>query len=99
MKEHHITPGVYQHYKGDLYIVVGVARHHETGIEYVIYFPVKPHGLDKVVRLNVRPLLGLTTDPDGWGHRVRDENGHLIERFKLLHQLPLGAIVKYEELQ
>lgn len=32
-----VIHGVYQHYKGDYYIVEGVARHTETGEEVVIY--------------------------------------------------------------
>lgn len=29
--------GIYQHYKGDHYLVEGVARHSETGEEMVVY--------------------------------------------------------------
>jgi hypothetical protein len=32
-----IRPGLYRHYKGNLYEVVGVARHSETEEELVVY--------------------------------------------------------------
>jgi hypothetical protein len=32
-----MTPGRYRHYKGNEYIVLGVARHSETGEELVVY--------------------------------------------------------------
>jgi hypothetical protein len=32
-----ITPGRYRHYKGNLYEVLGVARHSETEEELVVY--------------------------------------------------------------
>jgi len=32
-----VRPGRYLHYKGKEYQVVGVARHSETGEEYVVY--------------------------------------------------------------
>lgn len=32
-----LRPGRYRHYKGKEYQVVGVARHSETGEEYVVY--------------------------------------------------------------
>jgi hypothetical protein len=33
------TPGLYRHYKGNLYTVLGIARHSETGEELVVYRP------------------------------------------------------------
>ena len=34
-----MTPGRYRHYKGNDYIVIGVARHSETDEELVVYRP------------------------------------------------------------
>lgn len=32
-----IRPGIYEHYKGDKYEVIGLARHSETEEELVVY--------------------------------------------------------------
>ena len=32
-----ISPGTYRHYKGNLYTVIGIATHTETGEEMVVY--------------------------------------------------------------
>ena len=37
MAEHHPAPGLYRHFKGNLYELVEVARHSETLEEYVVY--------------------------------------------------------------
>lgn len=33
------APGLYRHYKGNLYTVLGIALHSETGEELVVYRP------------------------------------------------------------
>lgn len=49
--EHNLQMGVYEHYKGNQYRVVGVARHSETLEELVVYEALYgDHGLF------VRPL-------------------------------------------
>ena len=35
-----IEPGVYVHYKGSRYLVLGVGEHSETGEKFVIYSPL-----------------------------------------------------------
>jgi len=46
-----ITPGIYRHYKGNDYEVIGVAKHSEDGTELVVYRPLYGAG-----DLWVRPL-------------------------------------------
>ena len=38
-----ITPGVYRHYKGNTYEVLGVAQHSETRERLVVYRSVKDY--------------------------------------------------------
>ncbi len=66
-----ITPGVYQHYKGNNYEVIGVATHSEDETLLVVYRPL--YG-DK--GLWVRPLSMFT-------EHVK-VNGRSVERFRFL---------------
>ncbi|MFC3093658.1 DUF1653 domain-containing protein [Alteromonas sediminis] len=49
-----IEPGVYRHYKGNLYQVQDIAKHSETEEWMVIYTPL--YGEEKDRHLWVRPL-------------------------------------------
>ena len=40
MQEQKIKPGLYQHYKGNYYEVIDVARHSETEESLVVYRPL-----------------------------------------------------------
>jgi len=91
-----IVPGIYRHYKGGLYVVIGVARYHDSGAQYVVYHPIAPHDdSDDSVRLNVRPLTATEDDPDGFlSPAVDTQNGVgvFVPRFVLLTPLQLRSI-------
>ncbi|WP_027967647.1 DUF1653 domain-containing protein [Halomonas halocynthiae] len=68
------VPGIYRHYKGPLYEVVGVAQHSETEESVVVY-----RALYGDYGLWVRPL-GMFTETV----EIRDENGAVMQpRFAL----------------
>ena len=48
--------GVYEHYKGKKYLVLGVARHTETGELMAVYVPLYELPGDEGVQMSVRPL-------------------------------------------
>lgn len=48
--------GVYEHYKGKLYLVLGVARHTETGELLAVYVPLYELPDNRGVQMAVRPL-------------------------------------------
>lgn len=65
-----LKPGIYRHYKGNLYKVLGVAKHSETLEDLVVYEPLYSSGLW------VRPLTMFT-------EKVKSE-GLEIPRFELI---------------
>ncbi|HEX8560742.1 MAG TPA: DUF1653 domain-containing protein [Pyrinomonadaceae bacterium] len=48
--------GVYEHYKGKRYLVLGVARHTETGELMAVYVPLYEVADDGGAPMSVRPL-------------------------------------------
>ena len=65
---HKIRPGLYRHFKGNLYRVLGVARHSETLEELVVYQSCAEAG-----QLWVRPL-------SMWNETV-ERDGQKMHRF------------------
>jgi hypothetical protein len=54
--------GVYEHYKGKKYLVLGVARHTETGELMAVYVPLYELPDNEGVQMSVRPLEMFTGD-------------------------------------
>jgi len=68
-----IPPGLYRHYKGGFYQVLGVAQHHDTRDPYVIYASLGHK------TLNIRELIGGVIAPSGFCDIVQG-----VPRFALL---------------
>jgi hypothetical protein len=51
-----IFAGVYQHYKGGLYYVLGLARHTETDEKLIAYIPLYTRPDHPGPRIQVRPI-------------------------------------------
>ena len=68
-----LQPGIYRHFKGNKYEVIGVARHSETEEELVVYRPLYGDG-----GLWVRPLAMFTetVERDGESLRRFEWEGH-----------------------
>jgi hypothetical protein len=63
-------PGRYRHYKGNLYEVVGIARHSETMEELVVYKARYDHAEVGPNSLWVRPRAMFVEDVELDGRRV-----------------------------
>ena len=71
-----MNAGIYGHYKGGFYKVLGVAEHTETHERVVVYISLT--GIDRPgPRMRVRPLFG----PEGFMTPVKGENGQETARF------------------
>jgi hypothetical protein len=71
-----IRRGVYRHFKGDLYIIKGIAIHSETKEVLVSYRACKDG------TRWVRPLKNFTENV------VDPKNGRVVPRFELVHEWP-----------
>lgn len=62
-----LPTGIYQHYKGNKYLVLGVAKHSETLEDMVVYVALYDNDL---TNLWVRPLTMFTQQIEVKGKRV-----------------------------
>jgi hypothetical protein len=69
-----VLPGVYRHFKGNRYEVLGIGRHSETGEELVVYRPLY---MTDGPQLWVRPILMFAEEVEVDGVRQ--------PRFSLIH--------------
>lgn len=69
MSEAFIIPqlelGLYQHYKGNLYTVLGVGRHTEKDEYFVVYSPIEPKVGAPSIWLRPYDMFVETVDIDG----------------------------------
>lgn len=73
-----VRPGRYRHYKGNEYIVLGIARHSETEEELVVY---RPDYGDR----------GLWVRPRAMFEEQVEVNGRLVPRFAFVgDEVPRG---------
>lgn len=68
-----ITPGVYQHYKGKKYYVLGISRNTETGEICVVYRPLYETDWPQLVHRNADMFLEKVS-----------VNGEEVPRFRLV---------------
>ncbi len=69
-----ISPGLYRHYKGKYYQVIGVAKHTETEEAFVVY-----RALYGTFGLWIRPLTMFTEKVE--------QNGKVVSRFELVKKI------------
>ena len=62
-----VENGVYRHYKGEYYLVLGVCQHTERDEQLVLYVPLTGNEHRAGLRLRARPLTGVKgfTTPEG----------------------------------
>lgn len=69
--------GIYRHYKGGHYSVIGLGMHHENRKPYVLYVSLTKG------TVNIRPLYPVTGDIDGFLTSVTVE-GRTVKRFRYI---------------
>ena len=68
MMDAEIKPGIYRHYKGNRYQVLGIARHSETMEEMVVYRALYGEG-------------GLWVRPASMWNELVERDGQIFRRF------------------
>lgn len=57
-----LMAGVYKHYKNEFYLVLGLARHHETDEQYVVYVPLYVREGPRICIREVDNFLGIVDE-------------------------------------
>ncbi len=70
-----IKPGIYQHYKGERYRIIGVAKHSETLEDLVIYEALYDNKMSKLWARPVAMFLGEV-----------EVDGQKVPRFKFISE-------------
>lgn len=70
-----VKPGIYKHYKGNRYEVIGIAKHSETLEDIVVYRPLYEN---KTADLWVRPMAMFLEEVD--------VDGTMVPRFRLIEK-------------
>ena len=73
-----VPPGIYRHYQGSLYVVLGLARRDDTGDVFVVYRSRQSYDAEiagEGVLLRVRPV-------DEWYSRIPTGDGGTVPRFR-----------------
>jgi len=87
MNEEKLQAGVYQHFKGGYYLVLGVARHSETEEMFVVYVP-----------LGVRPGPRITVRPYTLFFDTVERDEKIVQRFMYVGQsVPMQAKEESDE--
>lgn len=86
-------PGLYRHYKGGYYRVVGLAEHESTGAKLVVYHSYNiEHDISRATRganFVVRPLNAEDGD-DAWNTHVEDNKPRFVKlRFDTFDLAPI----------
>lgn len=63
-----VKAGVYQHYKGKYYLLLGIARHSETDEAFVVYVPLY---LREGPRMSIRPYTMFFETIENNGKKVK----------------------------
>ncbi|MBA3758529.1 DUF1653 domain-containing protein [Candidatus Saccharibacteria bacterium] len=83
-----LKSGVYRHYKGGLYLALGVARHSETDEKLVAYVPL---GVQEGPRITVRPY--------NMFFEIVEVNGNEMSRFEYIDEAVAPEVAaRYDHL-
>jgi hypothetical protein len=76
-----VHPGLYRHFKGGLYLVLGTVLHHHTGDEMVIYKRALQVGQTLILKTDMDPQNSFAREAGDFLETVADAEGNSVPRF------------------